>query len=181
MKLWTKVHQRKPSSNYTPQEKLEIDAMISEITSFAKSSESVWQRDLLPGTWRVAYLQQGENGGGLDRRIPFPELPFNDSYQRFSINPSSVTNIGELLGPSLRVEVSGSLAEDDVGVDTTPKRFRADIARGDLCAGNLCVKLPIEGMGLFDGVYLGEKIRIGQNLNGSGALVVQVRVDTTIQ
>jgi hypothetical protein len=57
MKLWTKVHQRKPSSNYTPQEKQEIDAMISEITSFAKSSESIWQRDLLPGTWRVAYLQ----------------------------------------------------------------------------------------------------------------------------
>jgi hypothetical protein len=80
------------------------------------------------------------------------------------------------LPKSLKVLLENLLRyEDDLTVDSTPKRFRADITRGDLCAGNVCVKLPIEGVGLFDGVYLGEQIRIGQNLNESGALVVQVR------
>ena len=170
MDLWNKVNQRRPSS-YTQSEIEEIDTLIDEISSSAHGS--IWQRDLLPGKWRVAYIRPGQGGGGLDRRIPFPELPFNESYQKFTME--SVTNVGELLGPAVRVEVGGGLTEDDLTVDSTPKRFRADITRGDLCAGNVCVKLPIEGVGLFDGVYLGEQIRIGQNLNESGALVVQVR------
>ena len=55
--------------------------------------------------WKLAYLQPGPNGAGVDRRIPFPELPFNDSYQQFGVD--SVVNIGELLGPSLEVRVGG--------------------------------------------------------------------------
>jgi len=37
--------------------------------------------------------------------------------------------------------------------------------------------LPISGEGLFDGVYLDDRIRVGQNLNGGGARIVQVRVE----
>ena len=40
----------------------------------------------------------------------------------------------------------------------------------------VCVPLPIKGVGIFDGVYLGRRLRIGQNLNGGGARIVQVRV-----
>jgi len=169
-KLLDKVNGRKPSS-YKQTERDDMDSLIEEIISSAQGS--TWERNLLPGKWRVAYIRPGINGGGLDRRIPFPELPFNESYQKFTLD--SVTNIGELLGPAVRVEVGGSISEDDPDADSVPKRFRADIRRGDLCAGSFCVKLPIEGIGTFDGVYLGEGIRIGQNLNGSGALVVQVR------
>jgi len=168
--LWKKINTRRPSS-YNPNETREIETLIDSITSSAKGM--IWDRNLLQGTWRVAYIRSGENGGGLDRRIPFPELPFNESYQKFTLD--SVTNIGELLGPNVRVEVKGGLKEEDIDINSTPKRFRAKITGGDLCAGDVCVKLPIEGVGLFDGVYLGERIRIGQNLNGSGALVVQVR------
>jgi len=86
-----------------------------------------------------------------------------------------VTNIGELLGPTLRVEVFGSLSEDDKDL-TVPKRFHADITSGDLCIGStICVPLPISGEGIFDGVFLNEKIRIGQNINGGGAIVLQTR------
>ena len=86
-------------------------------------------------------------------------------------------NIGELLGPILRVEVGGTLTEEDASVVRSPKRFRADITGGGLCLGSLpCAPLPIKGVGLFDGVYLGRRLRIGQNLNGGGARIVQLRV-----
>ena len=35
----------------------------------------------------------------------------------------------------------------------------------------------IQGEGLFDSLYLGERLRIGQNINGGGAQVVQIRLD----
>ena len=40
----------------------------------------------------------------------------------------------------------------------------------------MCAPLPIQGVGLFDGLYLDKRLRIGQNLNGGGARIVQVRV-----
>ena len=172
--IWNKLKKEKPSTLNNKNEIDTINEYIDEIIVLAKGTP--WKRNRLTGKWRVAYVRPGDNGAGLDRRIPFPELSINESYQQFS-SDGSVTNIGELLGPNIRVEVKGLLIEDDLHVDTIPKRFRADISDGDLCAGSFCVKLPIEGVGLFDGVYLGEKIRIGQNLNGGGALVVQIRQD----
>uniref|UniRef100_A0A7S3F9W3 Uncharacterized protein n=1 Tax=Haptolina ericina TaxID=156174 RepID=A0A7S3F9W3_9EUKA len=86
--------------------------------------------------------------------------------------------IGELLGPQLAVFVSGTLAEDDTAVRAAPKRFRAQINAGELCVrGGPCLPLPISGEGIFDGMYLGSRLRIGQNLNGGGARIVQVKVD----
>ena len=106
----------------------------------------------------VGVFAAGPDGTGVDRRIPFPEFDFNDSYQRFG--ESSVLNIGELLGPTLRVEVGGTLTEEDASVVRSPKRFRADITGGGLCLGSLpCAPLPIKGVGLFDGVYLGRRLR----------------------
>ena len=76
------------------------------------------------------------------------------------------------------VRVSGSLSEEDEAVVRAPKRFRANINSGGLCLANgPCLGLPISGEGIFDGLYLGERIRIGQNINGGGARIVQVRVD----
>jgi hypothetical protein len=135
-----------------------------------------WKRELLPGKWILVYLQPGPNGGGIDRRIPFPEFDFNDSYQVFGLD--SVVNIGEVFGPNLRVEVGGDLTEADTTSLQVPKRFIANIFGGKLCAfENACVSLPISGEGLFDGVYLGERLRIGQNINGGGARVVQLRLE----
>ena len=92
-----------------------------------------------------------------------------------------MTNVGEVLGPRLEVRVSGALSEDDTTDLVSPKRFRADINDGRICLGSTlaapCVPLPISGVGLFDGVYLTDELRIGQNLNGGGARIVQVRVE----
>ena len=137
-----------------------------------------WKRDDLPGKWALVYLQSGPDGGGIDRRIPFPELWFNNNYQVFT--RQSVTNIGELLGRLLEVRVSGSLEEEDDTSLSTPKRFQANINKGKICLGGsedaACISLPISGEGLFDGLYVGERLRIGQNLNGGGARVVQVKI-----
>ena len=83
--------------------------------------------------------------------------------------------------PSPAVPLSSTFLQDEA-VTAAPKRFRADITRGSLCLGGdvdeggVCAPLPIQGVGLFDGLYLDERLRIGQNLNGGGARIVQVRV-----
>ena len=161
----------------------EVDRLIEELAR----TETPWRREQLRGKWKLAYLQPGPDGGGVDRRIPFPEFDFNDSFQIFGTD--SVINVGEVLGPLLEVRVSGTLSEDDRTDLAAPKRFKANINQGALCAsltmgsvekaniGRACAPLPIQGEGIFDGVYLGRRLRIGQNLNGGGARIVQVRVD----
>ena len=67
--------------------------------------------------------------------------------------------MGEVLGPAVRVEVKGGLEELDSSVTRSPKRFRALIDDGALCAGSACAPLPISGEGLFDGVYLDDRLR----------------------
>jgi len=170
LKLLQLCEDRRPSS-WRPDECAEVDELIDEVVSL----KAPWVREDLAGKWRLAYLQPGPDGAGVDRRVPFPELPWNDSFQIFG--PASVTNVGELLGPLLEVRVSGSLAEADTLDITAPKRFQATIDSGKLCLANTaCAPLPIQGVGLFDGLYLGKRLRIGQNINGGGARIVQVRV-----
>ena len=87
--------------------------------------------------------------------------------------------MGEIIGPLLEVRVGGSLQEEDKRSHSTPKRYRVIIDKGGLCIGEgytNCIPLPISGEGTFDGVYLGERLRIGQNINGGGARVVQVKL-----
>uniref|UniRef100_A0A7S0LEV3 Plastid lipid-associated protein/fibrillin conserved domain-containing protein n=1 Tax=Coccolithus braarudii TaxID=221442 RepID=A0A7S0LEV3_9EUKA len=162
---------RRPSS-WRGAERPGVDALIDEVVAL----QAPWKGDALRGKWRLAYLQPGPDGAGVDRRIPFPELPWNDSFQIFGTD--SVTNVGELAGPLLSVQVRGSLIEEDPSDLQAPKRFRALINEGGLCIpSSLCVPLPIRGEGIFDGLYLGSRLRIGQNINGGGARIVQVRVD----
>ena len=176
--LYAMVANHRPSDFTAVKERHVIDTLIEQLASL----EAPWKEEQLSGTWRLSYLQLGPTGVGVDRRIPFPEFPGNDSYQVFE--RATVTNIGEVLGPKLCVRVKGSLEEENISQQRSPKRFRADITRGEICVGGsagipnggMCAPLPISGVGYFDGVYLGESLRIGQNLNGGGARIVQVRV-----
>jgi len=171
--LFNLINGHRPQS-YSQEERSKIASLIDQIVN---NSRYEWRKEDLAGKWALAYLQPGPEGGGIDRRIPFPDLPFNNNYQIFSTD--SVTNVGELLGPLLEVRVGGSLEEEDESSLSTPKRFRANIEKGGLCAGDVsgrCIPLPIKGEGIFDGVFLGERLRIGQNINGGGARVVQVKI-----
>lgn len=182
--LFDTINGRRPNE-YTSQERSEIEGLIQVVVDTAKTKEETkqpeFQRDLLPGRWILAYLQLGPDGTGIDRRIPFPDFDFNDNYQVFGTN--QVTNIGQLLGPWIDVKVSGTLQEEDRTSNTIPKRFQANIEGGELCAhfgsggDGVCVGLPIQGEGIFDSLYLGDRLRIGQNINGGGARVVQIRLD----
>ena len=170
--LFELINGRRPQS-YSQDQRFRIASLVDQITD----ARIEWRKGDLAGKWSLAYLQPGPKGGGIDRRIPFPELPFNNNYQIFSEN--SVTNVGELLGPLLEVRVGGSLQEEDQSSFSTPKRFRANIDKGGLCIGDegdRCAPLPIRGEGIFDGIYLGERLRIGQNINGGGTKVVQVKI-----
>ncbi|KAL7578751.1 hypothetical protein ACA910_015984 [Epithemia clementina (nom. ined.)] len=119
---------------------------------------------------------------------------------------SGITNIGQVWGPSLYVRVMGTFHQVDSTTATTssPARFQADISSGQLCWGGpptpqprpatasttnndkdknkndknkeKCLDLPIQGVGLFESLYLGERLRILQNLNGTGARGIQVRM-----
>ena len=164
-------HRPQPDS-YPDDTRLRASELIDKIVS----RQYTWHREDLPGKWALSYLQPGPEGGGIDRRIPFPDLWFNKNFQIFT--KDSVVNVGELMGPALEVRVGGSLEELDESL-SMPKRFRANINNGKMCFGQSatgCVPLPISGEGLFDGVYLGQRLRIGQNLNGGGARVVQVKI-----
>lgn len=160
--------------SHSQERRFQIAKLIEEIVD----KHYDWDREDLPGKWALVFLQPGPDGGGIDRRIPFPEFSFNHNYQIFT--KDSVTNVGELLGTMLEVRVGGSLKEMDENSLSTPKRFQANIEGGNLCLGaeekSPCAPLPIRGEGLFDGVYLGKRLRIGQNLNGGGARVVQVKI-----
>jgi hypothetical protein len=127
------------------------------------------------------YLRPGPEGAGIDRLIPFPELPFNENYQEFRKEDDSIRNIGQLLGPFAFVEVWGDLMdiEPQNGVQNhSPKRLQANITAGKICGINqkFCFPLPIQGVGVFESVFLSDRLRIGQNINGGGVLAVQVRV-----
>jgi len=199
--LFHTINGRRPYE-YSAEERNEINDLIRSIllltSNSERSSDNQQQRELssyqsssLVGTWILAYLQPGPNGAGIDRRIPFPEFDFNDSYQIFrddtnvnnGIIPNSVINIGQILGPLAKIQVYGTVEQEDVtttrgSTASTPRRFQANIQGGKLCLkdDDLCIGLPIQGVGLFDSLYVGERLRIGQNLNGGGARVVQIRL-----
>jgi hypothetical protein len=169
--LFGAVNGRRPQE-FSPNERVEIDRLIESIVD----QRYEWKPDLLPGKWMLVYLEPGLTGGGIDRRIPFPDFSFNDNYQVFT--DSTITNIGQVFGPNLAVHVYGSLQEDKTGSTDVPKRFKAQIQGGMVCwRDREILTLPITGEGLFDGVFLGDRLRIGRNVNGGGARVVQVRME----
>ena len=178
-KLFNYINGRRPNE-YTLQEEEEISILINSIVKSSQSSNSndksnIFQRELLPGRWILAYLQPGPDGTGIDRRIPFPEFDFNDNFQSFGTG--TVKNVGQVLGPWIDVEVSGTLQEEDPTSTQVPKTFRATIQSGKLCTLKTnCINFPIRGEGIFSSLYLGERLRIGQNINGGGARVVQIRL-----
>ena len=173
-KLFEYINGRRPYE-YTQEERFEIANLIDQIVQEAKDSK--FQPECLPGKWMLVYLQPGPTGVGIDRRIPFPDFDFNDNFQIFTRD--SVLNIGQVLGPLVQVQVRGDLKEDTPGSLSVPKRFIAQINGGEICwrSTDACLNLPISGEGLFDSVYLGERLRIGQNINGGGARVVQVKLE----
>ncbi len=199
--LFQKLNGRRPTE-YSHEERIEIDRWLQQVAALdvPKPTSSVG----LTGTWVLVYLQEGPDGAGIDRRIPFfPEFDFNDSFQVFFSSTSEggrVTNIGQVLGSLADVRVSGTLKElandDETATTNERKRFEANIQGGRLCfraplpsqqdadnaaataTANCPIDLPmIRGKGLFESIYLGERLRIGQNLNGGGARVVQIRIE----
>lgn len=170
-KLFNIVNGRRPTE-YSREERVEADDLLQSIAA----TQFDWDPSMLPGKWILAYVRPGPDGATIDRRIPFPDAPFNDNFQTFG--PTTVQNTGELIGPLVSVQVFGDLDDVDNKQKYTPKRYQANIRNGKVCFRTKCpITLPISGNGLFDGVYLGKRLRIGQNINGGGAMVVQVRVE----
>ena len=169
--LFEIVNGRRPYE-YSQEERLEIQQLSSQLLLLTSSGRSTWKPEQLLGEWMLVYLENG----GIDRRIPFPEFNFNDSFQVFG-NNNIVTNIGQLLGPWLNVQVEGVYREEDSERIRFPKRFRANIDHGNLCTSRNCfLPLPIQGEGIFDLLYLNDRIRLLRNINGSGARGIQVKL-----
>ena len=191
--LFERLNGRRPNE-YSNEERGEIDGLLDRVAILQPNASSATS---LAGTWVLVYLQEGPDGAGIDRRIPFPEVDFNNNFQVFfssSSNDNSadrVTNIGQVLGSLADVRVSGTLQEiASVETNSKPKRrFEANIQGGKICFNtslpsqqangkpNCPIDLPmIQGKGIFDSIYLGDRLRIGQNINGGGARVVQIRI-----
>jgi hypothetical protein len=173
--LMRRVNGRRPYE-YSAQERQEIESLIQTIIRENKGRFVTTSSDALVGSWMLVYLEPGPTGTGVDRRVPFPELPFNNQFQVFT--PTTVTNVGELWGPYLDVRVSGSW-HASLDVKEESNVYVADIDGGQICVnrGAWCGgSLPIQGQGLFTLPYVGERLRILQNINGGGARGVQIRV-----
>jgi hypothetical protein len=179
-RLFDQVNGRRPYE-YSPAERVEIARLVQEILDKQPSDNS--QSSSIIGKWMLVYLEPGPTGAGVDRRVPFPELGFNDQYQVFTAD--RITNIGEILGPLVDVRVAGPWSINKGGLQTSlafdkVPVYQADITGGQVClnSGGLCVGgLPIKGHGLFQVPYLGDRLRILQNLNGGGARGVQIRIE----
>ncbi|KAG7371156.1 DUF2358 domain containing protein [Nitzschia inconspicua] len=186
-KLFQMLNGRRPSE-YSSEERQAIDALVAQIVEGTTTNASSTTASPLTGTWVLAYLQPGPDGAGIDRRIPFPDFKFNDNYQLFDLSETSsgrVTTVGQLFGPLANVQVYGSIREANPQESSLPRRrYEANIQGGKLCFSrtfqpptNCWIDLPmIQGQGLFDSLYVGDRLRIGQNLNGGGARVVQLRI-----
>ena len=172
--LFDKVNGRRPKE-YTREERFEIAQLIDEIAQLGETTnDTTYDRDLLPGTWIEAYVQGGlteENSGGFD---------FNENFQIFS-EDNSVVTVDQIFGSWLDMRVIGSLQEVQDPAEFTmtsslPKRFQSDLQERIVCIGGNqnCLVMPMQGEGLFDSVYLGERLRIG---NSGGVVVVQIRLD----
>ena len=189
--LFGMVNGRRPYE-YTDSERSEIaqliDQVVTDETNPKKNND--FHPEYLPGKWMLVYIQPGPTGVGIDRRTPFADFGFNDNFQVFGTNSNNkdialadtVQNIGQILGPWAQVQVSGRLREEIPGDRGVPKRFVANIDNGALCVQKQqsCLDLPIAGEGLFDSMYLGRSLRIGQNINGGGARVVQVKLSSKL-
>ena len=137
-------------SSWTAEERPVVDALVEELVVLGR--QATWSRSALRGKWRLVYVQPGPQDvlyPGTERRLLFPDLPWNDKYQVVGL--SYVINVGELAGPLLEVRAAGSLAEMDAGQvfpssarsrgDPTlplapivgPRRFQAGLAEGALC------------------------------------------------
>jgi hypothetical protein len=140
-------------------------------------------RDLTDGaTGQGGYFLSGD----LSTDIFQDDCEFVDPTNRVSSLSRYQKALRILFDPSqsiVQLVAPLTINEDELheGNPTTmasPKRFQADIQRGELCVQRIyCAPLPIEGQGLFDSVYVGERLRIGQNINGGRARVVQIRLD----
>ena len=102
------------------------------------------------------------------------------TYQQ--VNPNDNRNPKQLQADIVRGQLCWGI---DPTVPTTqssrhspspPQENDAMAAAVTAAAASVCVELPIQGMGLFESWYLGERLRILQNLNGTGARGVQVRM-----
>ena len=57
------------ASEWQEDERPEVDRLVQELADL----RAPWPTEGLRGKWKLAYLQPGPNGAGVDRRVPFPE------------------------------------------------------------------------------------------------------------
>ena len=166
---------------WSANERLAVDTLIEELVALRQP----WESSCARGKWRLAYLQPA----ALAKR-PSPMRLSTPNQQYQVLSNSAVVNVAELLGPQLEIRAAGAWREDDPDDARTPKRFRADLTEGALCAsitmgrvakaniGRACVPLPLRGetYRVFEGQYVSPRLRIGRDLNSGGERLVQVRV-----
>ena len=59
------------AQQWRPEERAQVDRLIEEVVAL----QAPWSREDLRGRWKLAYLQPGPDGGGIDRRNSMVKLP----------------------------------------------------------------------------------------------------------
>ena len=59
------------AQQWRPEERAQVDRLIEEVVAL----QAPWSREDLRGRWKLAYLQPGPDGGGVDRRNGMVKRP----------------------------------------------------------------------------------------------------------
>ena len=120
----------------------------------------------------IEYLRTTQNEDGSWTPEPGPGVIVLETFEEATVGTV----------PAEWDDYVGWVVNNDQNLPDRPVHALVSDARAQFLAGARALgatldALPISGEGLFDGVYLDDRLRVGQNLNGGGARIVQVRVE----
>ena len=104
------------AQQWQPEERAQMDRLIEEVMAL----QAPWNREDLRGRWKLAYLQPGPGGGGVDRHASMIKLL-----------PSSPQPLRPLTAPEAAAASSCLVkATDRAGLSTHPGAFPSPSYRG---------------------------------------------------
>lgn len=146
-----------------------VDALLDQLIGLdsLKFNEQLLQG----GPWRVLYTRGSVQLWKATYSAGKLVKSSNAASQDLDPATRSVLNKAEYLGDKLWVTASGTYTPLDDS-PSLPKPIQANISSGCIHVFGVDIPLPIRGTGLFEVVYLDERVRV---FRSGGALAVQVK------
>lgn len=151
----------------------ERSARVRSLMDELVEADGAYDANCMQGKWQVVHTQGPLLWEQFWNLFKSSKGSPNRNFQDFDLKSLRVTNSSELRGPDNYVTADGRFEPED-DTTTLPKRFRAFIQEGNVVFGETVIKLPIQGEGFFDVVYLDPKIPLRIFRGNNGSMAVQI-------